>query len=80
VSGSITDANGTTAETTFSLGLPITSAPFYSALWNAPTSPYRWDVVTFGTDSTLSTTPGWDNVTGLGVPNGAKFVYSAAWQ
>jgi hypothetical protein len=34
----------------------------------------RWDVFTFGTDSSLTTGPGWDNVTGLGTPNGAAFV------
>ncbi|MGA7380247.1 MAG: S53 family peptidase [Terriglobales bacterium] len=33
-----------------------------------------WYVVTFGTDSSLVTAPGWDNVTGLGVPNGLNFV------
>jgi PAS domain S-box-containing protein len=34
----------------------------------------RWYVLTFGTDSSLTTGPGWDNVTGLGTPNGATFV------
>jgi hypothetical protein len=34
----------------------------------------QWDVLTFGTDSSLTTGPGWDNVTGLGTPNGANFV------
>lgn len=29
---------------------------------------------TFGTDSSLTTGPGWDNVTGLGTPNGEAFV------
>ncbi len=29
--------------------------------------------VTFGTDSSLFTAPGWDNVTGVGTPNGAAF-------
>jgi len=31
------------------------------------------DVLTFGTDTSLKTTPGWDNVTGLGTPNGKAF-------
>ena len=30
--------------------------------------------ITFGTDSSLFTAPGWDNVTGVGTPNGAGFV------
>jgi subtilase family serine protease len=29
--------------------------------------------ITFGTDSSLFTAPGWDNVTGVGTPNGAAF-------
>jgi hypothetical protein len=46
---------------------------FVSALFQSSTST-RWDVFTFGTDSSLTTGPGWDNVTGLGTPNGATFV------
>jgi hypothetical protein len=37
-----------------------------------------WDVLTFGTDSSLHTTPGWDNVTGVGVPNGSNFLMGTA--
>jgi subtilase family serine protease len=46
---------------------------FVSALFQSPTST-RWDVFTFGTDSSLTTGPGWDNVTGLGTPNGGQFI------
>ena len=46
---------------------------FISALYQSPVST-RWDVFTFGTDSSLTTGPGWDNVTGLGTPNGKAFV------
>jgi subtilase family serine protease len=46
---------------------------FLSALFNSPTST-RWDVFTFGTDSSLTVKQGWDNVTGLGTPNGEKFI------
>lgn len=59
--------------------VPITCAPakttkFYvSALFQSSSST-RWDVFTFGTDSSLSTNPGWDNVTGLGTPNGVSFI------
>jgi hypothetical protein len=42
-------------------------------LYQSPAST-RWDVFTFGTDSSLTTGPGWDNVTGLGTPNGDSFV------
>jgi len=46
---------------------------FVSALFQSPSST-RWDVFTFGTDSSLATGPGWDNVTGLGTPNGMSFI------
>jgi subtilase family serine protease len=46
---------------------------FVSALFNSPSST-RWDVFTFGTDSSLTTGPGWDNVTGVGTPKGVAFI------
>ncbi len=56
--------------------LALPEAPttrFVSALFQSSSST-RWDVFTFGTDSSLSTNPGWDNVTGLGTPNGMTFI------
>ena len=46
---------------------------YVSAMYNSPFST-RWFVLSFGTDTSLTTGPGWDNVTGLGTPNGLKFV------
>jgi subtilase family serine protease len=46
---------------------------FVSALFQSSSST-RWDVFVFGTDTSLSTGPGWDNVTGLGTPNGLSFI------
>lgn len=46
---------------------------FVSALFQSSSST-RWDVFVFGTDSSLTTGPGWDNVTGLGTPNGMNFI------
>lgn len=46
---------------------------FVSAIFQSAVST-RWDIFTFGTDSSLTTGPGWDNVTGLGTPNGEKFI------
>ena len=46
---------------------------FVSALFQSSTST-RWDVFVFGTDTSLTTGPGWDNVTGLGTPNGLNFI------
>ena len=45
---------------------------YYDAIWNVPLEPLSY-VITFGTDSNLTVTPGWDNVTGLGTPNGKAF-------
>jgi subtilase family serine protease len=50
---------------------------YFSAIYNSPFST-RWFVITFGTDSSLVTGPGWDNVTGLGTPNGLDFVNAMA--
>ncbi len=56
------------------LAAPLGNTTSYvSALYNSPFST-RWFVITFGTDSSLTTAPGWDNVTGVGTPHGANFV------
>ncbi len=61
-------------ESADSLAEPLDGTTDYiSALYNSPFST-RWFVITFGTDSSLMTGPGWDNVTGLGTPNGLAFV------
>jgi len=50
---------------------------YYSAIYNSPFST-RWFVITFGTDTSLTTGPGWDNVTGVGTPNGLNFITAIA--
>jgi subtilase family serine protease len=61
-----------------SLAAPLgNTTSYYSALYNSPFST-RWFVITFGTDSSLTVTPGWDNVTGVGTPNGVNFVNAIA--
>ena len=65
-------------ESADSLAAPLDGTTDYiSALYNSPFST-RWFVITFGTDSSLTTGPGWDNVTGLGTPNGLAFVNAVA--
>ncbi len=60
------------------LAAPLVNTTGYvSALYNSPFST-SWFVLTFGTDTSLTTGPGWDNVTGLGTPNGANFVSAIA--
>jgi hypothetical protein len=62
---------------------PVTSptlfntTKYYSALYNSPFST-RWFVVMFGTNTSLTTGPGWDNTTGVGTPNGLNFVNAIA--
>lgn len=61
-------------ESASTLAQPVQkSKKFVSALFQSSTST-RWDVFSFGTDSSLTTAVGWDNVTGLGTPNGLAFV------
>jgi subtilase family serine protease len=61
-----------------SLAAPLGNTTDYvSALYNSPFST-RWFVLTFGTDTSLTTGPGWDNVTGVGTPNGWNFVNALA--
>jgi hypothetical protein len=84
VSGTVTDSSGTTTYTANDLIHPETSAPYISVLdveqcagnqINCNKTNLFWgELVGFGTDSALFTAPGWDNVTGMGVPNGLPFV------
>jgi len=63
-----------TFESPNSLAAPLQNTTNYvSALFQSSTST-RWDVFTFGTDSSLTVGFGWDNVTGVGTPNGVPFV------
>jgi len=78
VKGKIFDPpNPVLIETATDLAQPLeNTTTFLSAFYHqtAVFGPDSWWVVTFGTDSSLFTAPGWDNVTGLGVPNGLEFV------
>ena len=74
VTGTITVNGNATSVTADELAAPLqNTTSFYSALYNDPNDA-AWFVLTFGTDSSLTVTPGWDSVTGLGTPNGASFV------
>lgn len=70
--------NGSTVETADDLAAPLNGSTTYlSAFYNSPFST-RWFVITFGTDTSLATAPGWDNVTGVGTPDGWNFVNALA--
>jgi subtilase family serine protease len=49
-----------------------TQTDFPSAMWNMGYGEVL--AISFGTDSSLTVTPGWDNVTGYGEPNGLPFI------
>jgi subtilase family serine protease len=51
---------------------PDVPTKFTSAFYNGTST--RWYDIGFGLDSTLTTGPGWDNVTGVGTPKGANFI------
>jgi hypothetical protein len=70
--------NGSKVVTADQLAAPLgTNAGYYSALYNSPFST-RWFVLTFNTDTSLAAIPGWDDVTGVGTPNGWNFVNALA--
>jgi subtilase family serine protease len=74
VTGWVKDSQGTTNYCASCLAAPLeNSQAFYSALWDVPLYPDLTYVITFGTDSGLATAWGWDNVTGVGVPNPKAF-------
>jgi subtilase family serine protease len=78
VTGTIDDAGGTQVESVQELAAPLQNLPsFFSAIYNSPFST-RWFVLTFGTDSTLAPTEGYDLATGVGVPSPPDFVKAIA--
>jgi|HubBroStandDraft_6_1064221.scaffolds.fasta_scaffold26254_3 subtilase family serine protease len=71
--GIIQDSTGFHHYNAASLAAPLDgTTKFYSGIYNSPFDD-EWDIITFGTDSSLKTAKGWDNVTGLGTPNGQAF-------
>lgn len=77
VTGTNTTSSGTVSLATQQIVGPTGSTVYYAPLFQSPAST-RWDVLTFGTDSSLTTAVGWDNVTGVGTPNGQAFVNAIA--
>jgi len=74
VTGVVTDSSGKTNYTAAELAaVPGYAQPFISAIWDYPLDELNI-LLTFGTDSGLNVTKGWDNVTGLGTPSGTDFV------
>ena len=76
--GTIEDPSGTTDYTTPGIftGLLYSQKQFPAAIW--PFDSTDAAILTFGTDSSLTVTTGWDNVTGYGEPNGLPFIIAVA--
>jgi subtilase family serine protease len=72
--------SGATYYTAAELSAPLgNTTKFYSALYQQEgDNTGIWVVQTFGTDSSLTVAPGWDNVTGWGSPNGYTFITDVA--
>jgi subtilase family serine protease len=74
VTGTVTDASGVTSYSASDLAAPLDGITvFYDALWNVPLNQGLVALVSFGTDTHLETAPGWDDVTGVGVPDPKPF-------
>ena len=77
VSGFVFDTHGVTFYSPNQLAAPIENTTSYlSDLYNGTSG--SWYALTFGTDSSLVVSRGWDNVTGFGTPNGLAFIDAAA--
>ncbi len=74
VQAKVTDPSGTTTYSATELFQPLgNTTSFLSAIWDEDTFG-DYAGLSFGTDSSLTVTQGWDNVTGYGTPNmGAIF-------
>jgi subtilase family serine protease len=81
-SGAYTNSSGTTTYTANSLFAPLSqqynsTQNIFASVWNLPAD-QEASAVAFGFDSSLTVTPGWDNVTGYGTPHGLEFINAAA--
>jgi subtilase family serine protease len=76
VVGTIIDTNGAQFYSAADLAAPLEgTTKFVSAFWQIGT---EFVDLTFGTDTSLHTAAGWDNVTGFGTPVGLTFINAAA--
>lgn len=77
VTGTIYNSSGATFYSAPDLlSADLFTTQFVSSIW--PISSSEDADLSFGTDSSLTITKGWDNVTGFGVPNGLPFILDAA--
>lgn len=73
----VTTTSGTTHNTYTQILRSLNGTPYVTALYENPAA-NAWYDLSFGNDSSLTTGPAWDDVTGVGTPNGANFVSALA--
>ena len=74
VVATVVDSTGKTDYSAAEMAAPLEGTTvFRSVLWDVPLNPGVVELLTFGTDSGLTAAKGWDNATGLGVPNPKAF-------
>jgi subtilase family serine protease len=80
VTGIYVTSAGTEYYSASALVAPLSNTTkFYSALWDDSGDHEGYYLaLTFGTDTSLTVTKGWDNVTGWGVPSGYTFIKDLA--
>jgi subtilase family serine protease len=79
VTGTVVDAGGTHLLSANTIAAPLFGVTsFFSAIITPTTNSPQPLLITFGTDQSLTITPGWDNVTGFGSPRGLPFITAAA--
>ena len=77
VTASIQESTGTNKYTAAQVA-GVSSGKFISAIWDYADYQDTAYAISFGTDSSLKTAKGWDNVTGVGTPNAKAFADSFA--
>lgn len=78
--GAVEDSKGTKTYDTQQLfaGLLYSQKQFPAAIWPNEDGSGESAVLSFGTDSSLTVSRGWDNVTGWGEPNGLPFILAVS--
>ncbi len=73
VTATIQESSTQTATYNADQVMGLSGGTFYSGIWNYPFVEDLVVAVSFGTDTSLRTAVGWDDVTGVGTPNGQAF-------
>ena len=73
VTASVQESSTVTNNYTADQVMGLSGGTFFSGLWNYSDTADVVLAISFGTDTSLNTAKGWDDVTGVGSPNGQAF-------